>query len=161
MRLAVLDLDGVLADTRHRLHHLSRGHKDWAAFFAAAEQDPVHPEGRAVLAELLARSMTPVYLSGRPERTRAATRRWLTSQALPDAELLLRPDGDRRPAATVKLEHLRRLGAVGEVAVLVDDDPVVVKAVSAAGTSVAAAVLHATWQPRDDSTDRAQRLGRT
>jgi hypothetical protein len=34
--LAVFDLDGVLADVRHRLHFLDRRPKDWDGFFAAA-----------------------------------------------------------------------------------------------------------------------------
>ena len=41
--LAVLDIDGTLSDTRHRLHHLRGRRRDWGAFFAAAGQDPLHP----------------------------------------------------------------------------------------------------------------------
>ena len=67
---AAVDLDGVVADVRHRLHHLEGGRKDWDAFFAGIADDPVHPEGLAV-AEELAREHELVYLSGRPERTRA------------------------------------------------------------------------------------------
>ena len=44
--LAVIDLDGVIADVRHRLHHLKAKPKDWDAFFAAAARhDEAHPEG--------------------------------------------------------------------------------------------------------------------
>ena len=42
--LAVFDLDGTLADTRHRLHHLERRPADWDAFFAAARDDPPLPD---------------------------------------------------------------------------------------------------------------------
>ena len=34
--LAIVDIDGVVADVRHRLHHLDRRPKNWSAFFAAA-----------------------------------------------------------------------------------------------------------------------------
>ena len=34
--LAIVDLDGVVADVRHRLHHLEGRRKDWGRFFAAA-----------------------------------------------------------------------------------------------------------------------------
>ena len=44
--IAVLDIDGVLADVRHRLHHLDKRPKDWAAFFAAAGRDPAAARGR-------------------------------------------------------------------------------------------------------------------
>ncbi|MBA3955457.1 MAG: hypothetical protein H0X58_02180 [Acidimicrobiia bacterium] len=43
--LAVVDIDGVLADVGHRLHFLDRRPKDWKGFFAAARTDPPHPEG--------------------------------------------------------------------------------------------------------------------
>ncbi len=50
--VAVVDLDGVLADVRHRLHHLDRRPKDWDSFFAAAPSDPPLAEGFAVVREL-------------------------------------------------------------------------------------------------------------
>ncbi len=74
--IAVLDIDGVLADVRHRLHHLERRPKDWAAFFAAAPRDPLLPEGAAVAAQL-APDHDVVYLTGRPERCRRDTLAWL------------------------------------------------------------------------------------
>ena len=47
--LAIIDLDGVVADARHRLHHLETRPKDWDAFFAAAVDDDAHPEGVAIV----------------------------------------------------------------------------------------------------------------
>jgi phosphoglycolate phosphatase-like HAD superfamily hydrolase len=38
--LAVFDVDGVVADVRHRLRHVAHGRKNWNAFFAAAADDP-------------------------------------------------------------------------------------------------------------------------
>ena len=38
--LAVFDVDGVLADVRHRLRFVERSPKDWDAFFSAAVDDP-------------------------------------------------------------------------------------------------------------------------
>jgi len=155
----VLDLDGVLADTRHRMHHLARGDKDWDGFFAAAVDDPVHPEGLAVATESAGRGMTLVYLSGRPERTRADTLGWLARYDVPPGEVVLRREGDRRPAAVMKVGALRRLAERYRLLVLVDDDPAVVRAVVAVG--VVAEVVRADWQPRDDELDDAQRHGRT
>ena len=45
----------------------------------------------------------------------------------------MRPDGDRRPAAQVKLRHLRRLRDELSIDLLVDDDPMVVDAARALG----------------------------
>ena len=80
---AVIDLDGVVADTRHRLHCVERQPKNWEAFFAAATQDPLLPEGAAVV-DQLAHDHTIVYVTGRPERWRSDTERWLTTVGLPD-----------------------------------------------------------------------------
>ena len=158
----VLDLDGVLADTRHRMQHLRRRPKNWDAFFAAAVDDPVHPEGLAIASEAAERGATVVYLSGRPERTRSDTGAWLAAAGAPSGEVILRPEGDRRPAKVVKIAALRRLGRRLRLDVLVDDDPEVVAAVRAARPPLVAQVLLADWQPRDADLHRAQeREGRT
>lgn len=155
--LAVFDLDGTVADVRHRLPHLERRPQDWDAFFAAAGHDPVLPTGVALLRES-ARECEVVYLSGRPERLRAVTQRWLRSQALPEGQLLLRADGDRRPARALKLGHLRRLARDRVVAVVVDDD----ERVCAALERVGFRVLRATWARGSAALDEAQEAeGRT
>jgi phosphoglycolate phosphatase-like HAD superfamily hydrolase len=160
--VVVLDLDGVLADTLHRMHHLHRRPKDWNAFFAAASADPVHPEGLALAEEAVARGAQLVYLSGRPERTRSDTEEWLAEVAAPSGPVLLRRDGDRRPARRVKLAALRALAADAPVHLLVDDDPEVVDAVRAAGPALVERVLLADWQPRERALHEAQeRQGRT
>ena len=149
--IAVLDIDGVLADVRHRLHHLERQPKSWGGFFAAASRDPLLPEGAAVAARL-SQDHEVVYLTGRPERCRKDTVAWLTRHALPEGVLLMRPDEDRRPARQTKLAHLRALGRRGSVAVLVDDDPDVIKAADKAGLPT----LLADWVPRGPVLARAQ-----
>ena len=96
--LAVVDIDGVLADVRHRLHHLRRRPKDWQAFFAAARHDEALPEGLAVV-ERLRDDHEVVLLTGRPRELEADTRVGLDEHGLGDLRLVMRPSGDRRPAA--------------------------------------------------------------
>ena len=44
IRIAVFDIDGVLADVRHRLHHVERSPKNWDGFFAEMVDDaPLEP----------------------------------------------------------------------------------------------------------------------
>ena len=148
--VAVVDIDGVLADVRHRLYHLRKRPKDWDAFFAAAPADPVLEEGLAV-AHQLSEQHDLVYLSGRPERCRPETLRWLAEAGLPPGELLMRRDGDRRPARQVKVQVLRGLARERTVAILVDDDPAVCAAARAAGFHV----FPATWMPTADVADHA------
>ncbi|HEX5510770.1 MAG TPA: HAD family acid phosphatase [Actinomycetales bacterium] len=158
----VLDLDGVLADTRHRMHFIERRPKDWDGFFTAAVHDPAHAEGLAIAKSAADQGRVVVYLSGRPERTRRDTVEWLRRQGAPSGELLLRRDDDRRPARMVKIGHLRRLNERFDVQVLVDDDPEVVRAVRGTRPRLVDEVMLADWQPRDAALHRAQeREGRT
>ena len=154
---AVIDLDGVLADVTARLHHLEGSRKDWRAFFAGIPGDPPYPEGLAVAREL-ADAHELIYLSGRPEHTRAASEEWLRRHGAPPARLILRGDADRRPARIVKVALLRRLERERQVAVLVDDDPAVCRAARAAGFHV----FEASWsRPQPTLFDAQERRGRT
>jgi beta-phosphoglucomutase-like phosphatase (HAD superfamily) len=165
--LVVFDIDGVLADVRHRLHYLATRPKNWEGFFAAAKNDQVLEVG-AEFAKRAAATHEIVYLTGRPERLRTATQSWLNAQLLPPGRLIMRPEGDRRPSAVVKLHELRRLRRESTVELLVDDDPSVIDAARAAGFTVQAA----DWMPRpadpdlplfgrDLLDDAQQREGRT
>ncbi|HVA61867.1 MAG TPA: hypothetical protein VNG13_15230 [Mycobacteriales bacterium] len=155
--LAVIDIDGVVADVRHRLHHLERRPKDWAGFFAAAPEDPPLAEGVVVVRDLAA-THEIVYLTGRPARTRGDTRDWLARHHLPPGRIVMRADGDHRPARIAKVELLREVGADREVGVVIDDDAAVCTAVSAAGYPV----RQADWAGRAPALEAAQEVeGRT
>jgi phosphoglycolate phosphatase-like HAD superfamily hydrolase len=148
--LAVVDLDGVVADVRHRLRHIRGRRKDWDAFFAAAPDDPPHPEGLAIV-RALEQGHEVVFLSGRPERCRRDTEEWLARHGLGGHRVVLRPEGRRQPAAGLKVQLLRRLAAGRRVAVVVDDDEAVLAAVAAAGHPT----YHADWERRPERDDAA------
>ncbi len=161
MPYGVVDIDGVVADVRHRLHHIERSPKDWDRFFAAAVDDPLLPEGKAVVDQLVATGHELVWLTGRPERCRRDTVTWLTKVGLPVAGLHMRRDGDRRPARQTKLAVLQSLARSRPVAVMVDDDALVVRTLRMAGFEV----LHADWMTTDDAQptlfDAQESEGRT
>lgn len=138
--LAVIDIDGVLADVRHRLSHVAKTPKDWRAFFAAAPFDEVLDEGLDTVRRL-AEVCEIVYLSGRPEICRQDTLDWFARHDIPPGELHLRRRDDRRPAGLIKVEALDRLSERAKVTVFVDDDPFVCVSARAAGYDV----LPATW----------------
>lgn len=159
--LAVIDIDGVVADVRHRLHHLESRPKDWDSFFAAAGEDPPLAEGLALVRQLAA-DHDIVYLTGRPERLRSVTERWLAGLSLPAGEMHMRKHSDRRPAKVTKPRLLATLARKRAVAVVVDDDLAVCDAYEAAGFTV----LRATWMDSAPSYRQALReaqedLGRT
>lgn len=155
--LAVFDIDGVLADVTHRLHHLQARPQRWERFFTEADRDPLLDEGadrlRAALEE-----RDVVYLTGRPERTRRLTERWLASHDLPTGPLIMREDHDHRPARYMKREVLRKLATTREIVSVLDDDPSVVDLLADDGWPVELA----TWLPHTRTLQRAQeRDGRT
>lgn len=134
--LGIVDLDGVLADVRHRLHHVEGAAKNWDAFFAGIPDDPPLAEGLAVVERLRAEGHEIVVLTGRPERTRADTEQWLARHGLPRVRVIMRREGDRRPARQTKRGLVRRLAAGRTVSVIVDDDPAVCDALEADGWPV-------------------------
>ena len=157
-RVAVFDIDGVLADVRHRLHHIELGRRDWDGFFDSASEDPALAEGCQAALQAVASGLTLVYLTGRPERCRPDTVQWLSEHGLPEGELIMRRDSDRRPARVLKVDALRRIASQAQVAYLVDDDAQVVAAAADAGF----AVRLADWVPRQEPLTQAQEtLGRT
>ncbi|MFI8849071.1 hypothetical protein [Streptomyces sp. 891-h] len=155
--LAVFDLDGTLADVRHRLPFLQQRPRDWDAFFGAAVDDPPLAKGVALALET-AKQCELVYVTGRPERCRADTVAWLRAHGLPTGRLLMRADDDRRPARITKLELLQRLARDRAVALVVDDDEQVNAAYEGAGFRV----VRADWMTAPAVLEAAQeREGRT
>ncbi len=155
--LAVFDIDGVLADVRHRLHFLERRPKSWDGFFDAAPHDPPLPDG-ILLARQSAQDCEVVYVTGRPERCRKDTLDWFVRHGLPPGRLHMRGGRDRRPARVTKPETLRRLAAGRTVALVVDDDEQVCDAYEAAGWRI----LRARWMDAEPVLEQAQESdGRT
>jgi hypothetical protein len=155
--VAVIDIDGVVADVRHRLHLVQRRPKRWAEFFARAVEDPPLPEGLAMVREL-SDSHEVLWLTGRPEGTRRDTESWLAAQGLPTGPLVMRADRDYRPARLTKRDELRRLRRGRRIGVVVDDDPEVVELLRADGFPVRLA----DWLPHSSTLRQAQEQdGRT
>lgn len=159
--LAIVDVDGVVADVRQRLRHIEHGRKNWPAFFAAAKDDPTHEEGLAVV-QTLRTTHEVVYVTGRPERIRQVTEAWLDAAGIGGHRLIMRRDQDRRPAAQMKREVIARLAVDRTIGIVVDDDPNVVRVLTAAGFPT----FEASWERRTtderDALQSAQdRQGRT
>lgn len=144
-RLVVLDIDGVLADVRHRLRHVERRPKDWDAFFAAMDDDTPLAEGVALAHEHVAAGHGVVYLTGRNEAYRDLTARWLAGHGLPEGRLVMRREDDRRPARLFKPQALARLARDADIVAVVDDDDAVVEVLREAGWPV----VHARWMTKD------------
>lgn len=151
--IAVIDIDGVVADVRHRVHHVAVEPKHWGAFFSAAPDDPVLEQG-VVTVRKLAEVYEIFYLSGRPEHCRQDTLDWFERHDLPPGELHLRPNNDYRPSRIFKVEMLDRFSQRATVVVFVDDDPMVWESARQAGYDV----LPATWMGHLPALHEAQEV---
>lgn len=144
---AAFDIDGVLADNSHRLHHIAHRPKDWDAFFSRVSDDLLLSPGLDAVHQAVAMQWTPIYISGRPERCRHDTVEWLRFHGFPTGDVLLRSDDDRRPAALVKREYVRWLRTRGDVVLFVDDDEAVVRLLERDGVPTRLA----DWKPPEPS----------
>lgn len=144
MDVALLDLDGVLADDRHRAEYALN--KQWDEYFREDRMyaDTVWPEGRALYERSIADGKAVQFLTGRREDTRGVTQRWLDDQGF-HGSLNMRPLGVKVPLSQLKSEficNLLRDRTVTSV-VLFDDDPEVIRVVTAqCGEGYA---QHCTW----------------
>ncbi len=140
--VAIVDIDGVLADTSARQHLLERpgGGRDWDAFFAAAGDDLPYSEVPA-LAHGLPTDMVVVLVSGRPDWLADPTVDWLTRHGMRWDLLLVRRRGDRTGAARFKRAVLSSIRDTGfSVAMAVDDDERVTTMYAAEGIPTVVAV---------------------
>lgn len=93
MKLALIDLDGVLADDRHRVPFALA--KDWPAYFDKDRifSDPVYDEGRALIEQQIQDGYQIEYLTGRRSAVRDVTEAWLDANGFPRARVNMRePD---------------------------------------------------------------------
>lgn len=139
----VIDIDGTVANCHDRQHLVTGDNPNWEAFFAGSVLDDPLAEGAALANEHALDSIV-IWLTGRPERYRQLTADWLEANGLPTANLNMRPDDDMRPAAVFKVERLSQLGDSYDIALIIDDDDLVVAALRQAGWPV----YHAQWMPR-------------
>lgn len=136
MKLAyIFDIDGTLADCKHRLHFIQGEKKNWDAFFNACEDDKPIWDVIQVAKSIAARppdadvdSLKIVYLTGRPEKIRSKTEDWLHRYGCPKGLLVMRADGDHRPDFVAKKKLLEDLIGMGyRVAGIFEDRPSVVR----------------------------------
>lgn len=141
--LVICDIDGVVANNDKRLVYLERGDYDNFYRDEYIRDDELIPSGQELVKYLSVRDdIRPsfVYLTGRPEKTRKATKDWLSRNRI-YAPLFMRADIDHRRSEVVKPElvaaiigsYISYFGELPDKHILfVDDDPKNVKAVEEA-----------------------------
>jgi FMN phosphatase YigB (HAD superfamily) len=119
--IVLVDMDGTLADSRHREQFIHGRSKNWPAFFAAMDAD----EPNVAIADWvrdLAQRYEIVIVTGRPQQYLPNTLAWLGKYRIPSSQILMRRSGDRRPDYVVKEEMLAALDP-SQIAFVIDDRP--------------------------------------
>lgn len=105
----IVDIDGTLAILNHRLHHVKNpeGKKNFDKFFAEAHKDT--PKQNVIdIVSSLSNDHVVIFLTGRPEKLREVTLKWLQTyvpinlERSIDYNLTMRPDGDYTPDDELK-----------------------------------------------------------
>lgn len=125
----ICDIDGTIADVRHRLHFIQNedGTKkkkpDWDAFHAACVDDKPFMDVMHVVHTLYRDERDLYFLSGRNDVVREQTKAWLGYYGFyQSTDLIMRKAGDRRPDTEVKLEMIRQLGLTPHDVLCIFDD---------------------------------------
>ena len=130
----VFDLDDTLSDTEHRQHFVEGAERDFESFHAAAINDkPIEPMRELFVAmkhfvlprEVGGRANKFNHIeiwTGRNEKWRADTVRWLQLHGMLPHRLRMRADGDFRPDTVVKGEWLAEFRRNGTDIDLIFDD---------------------------------------
>lgn len=145
--LALLDLDGVLANDNHRVQHALD--KQWDKYFAkdAILQDGVWPQGKALHDTLRDDPDTEIqYLTGRREDLTSVSMLWLMISGFSRGKVRTRPfTAAGVPLANFKSDVIKQIKQErpGVLVVLYDDDPEVIKQVRKDHGFEAA--VHCTW----------------
>jgi phosphoglycolate phosphatase-like HAD superfamily hydrolase len=136
-KIIVFDIDGTLADIKHRKHWVTTHPKNWAAFNASMDRDEVHGDIRWLLTVLHRQGNTIILCSGRGEETREVSEKWLTAHSISWSAFYMRKSKDYRKDSIVKVELLQEIRKTwGEPYLWFDDRDQVVEAIRAQGVRV-------------------------
>jgi phosphoglycolate phosphatase-like HAD superfamily hydrolase len=109
----IWDLDGTLSDDRARAHfvEVEQGRqRNWRGYFDAIDEDPPIAASMEILRAMNLAGIRTIFLTGRPEYTKPKTEAWLRANGLTEYdELLMRPEGEFRPAGEFKYDEVMRL----------------------------------------------------
>ena len=107
--IAIFDIDGTLADISGREHHVRQHPKNWNAFFQGMAADQASTSIVRLCNILYDAGVYIILCSGRNERHRAETEKWMEREGVRYHEMRLRADNDMRSDVKAKREMLQGL----------------------------------------------------
>lgn len=112
--IVIWDLDGTLADGRHRLHLLPTKDYDktesWTEFNLASVDDTPFQDNIQLCNAMGHGRYYTIILTGRSDVARTVTETWLKKQGVFYNELVMRSQSDNRKDTVIKEEFLRSIG---------------------------------------------------
>ena len=125
--IVLCDIDGTMADGRHREHFVQGDKKDWNSYYALLEHDaPIDLVVRWV--RELFKDHTVCIVSGRPDTHQKKTIAWLDKHEIPYHWIFMRSGGDKRPDVQIKNDILKNIPK-DKIAFAIDDRPCVIREV--------------------------------
>ena len=123
MRTILFDIDGTLADIKHRRKFLEETEPDWKSFNALMGHDVVNPPVLELYKTLWQSDKYEIILiTGRSEEYRKLTEQWLFWNNVPYQTIRMRKNKDSRADHIVKEEMLREMQTQGKEILFVVDD---------------------------------------
>ena len=111
----ICDIDGTISDDRERRYLVNQSglglKPNWDLYHEASQYDPPI-QSMVDLIQKLSKTCPIVFMTGRPYKYEAITRRWLHNnfpEFDPRFALLMRLDNDTRPSVKVKQEQLEQI----------------------------------------------------
>lgn len=137
--VVIFDLDGTIADGRHRLHLLPTENlhltESWSEFNKASVNDDVFFETITIMNALHDAGMLVIILTGRSDEVFASTVNWLDLAGAKYDHLVMRKKNDNRKDTIIKEEYLRYVG-LDRIAACWDDSPSVIAHLRSLGLQV-------------------------
>lgn len=139
----IFDIDGTLANSDHRIHHITQKPKKWDDFFEheLMMKDKAHNavcnifwalrESCATGADEDGDFQDIIFITGRPEKTRQTTMDWLgenlriQDDEMDHAHLFMRPDGDHTDDHIWKPSVIRQIGIENVICMFEDRNRIV------------------------------------
>ena len=102
-KIVICDIDGTVANNDHR-QHLLKGFKDWGNFFKNMHLDKPIYEVINLIKKEYEDGKSISFVTGRPERYRKETKKWLQNYFNFSFSLIMRNDKDIRNKIEIKRE---------------------------------------------------------